>query len=123
MAKWSPLVGFWRRLQMPSPRSKARGLVAAFVEKVESDPNFKVNGSSDDLYERGLRLYSTRSDKRLVSYRFLQRDGKGELTQEFFAQPFDTVRWSESPLFSVRQRKRHRDHRPTRRRDRNELVV
>jgi predicted nucleic acid-binding protein len=41
-----------------------RNLAAALLLRVEEDPSFTVIQESDFLYQRGLKLYASRSDKR-----------------------------------------------------------
>jgi predicted nucleic acid-binding protein len=40
-----------------------RATVARFLERLESDPRVKIVPSSDELYRRGLALYTSRLDK------------------------------------------------------------
>jgi uncharacterized protein len=43
--------------------SKFRSTTAHFLEKLEIDPGVKIIQSSDELFNRGLKLYANRPDK------------------------------------------------------------
>ena len=40
-----------------------RRAMAAFLARIESDPDVCIVGNNDDLYARGLALYAARPDK------------------------------------------------------------
>ena len=73
--------------------SAARPNVATFLLDLEDDPTVRIIGNSDELYQRGLLLYSERPDKKwsltdCISFLVMEDEGLREaLTKDHhFAQ-------------------------------------